>query len=89
MNHKKLHCVKSIRLDAQSKRTTRKHLNIDAMIKLLRKDFRRIPDHRADNSTISLDDALMSAYFMPPPEAQQGFLGDASCQIGSSCYKVR
>ena len=39
----------------------RKHLNADTLLSLVRKDFQKIPDHRADNSKISLDDALMSA----------------------------
>lgn len=47
-----------------NRRTVRKHLNADALIALTRKDFQAIPDHRAGNSTISLDDALMSALAM-------------------------
>jgi len=39
-------------------------LNADALIKLLRDGFQKIPDHRADNATIALDDALMSALAM-------------------------
>jgi len=42
----------------------RKQLNADALIKLLRDGFQKIPDHRADNATIALDDALMSALAM-------------------------
>ena len=30
----------------------------------MKKDFQKIPDHRADNAKISLDDALMSALAM-------------------------
>ncbi len=64
MSHKKCYCIQTIRPDAQSKRTTKKHLNADALINLMRKDFQRIPDHRADNATVTLDDALMSALAM-------------------------
>ena len=39
-------------------------MNADALIKLLRDGFQKIPDHRADNATIALDDALMSALAM-------------------------
>jgi hypothetical protein len=35
-------------------------LNADTLIKLVREDFQKIPDHRADNSKISVDDALMA-----------------------------
>jgi len=64
MSHKKCYSVQAVRPDAQSKRTTRKHLNADALIKLMRKDFQRIPDHRAGNATVTLDDALTSALAM-------------------------
>lgn len=46
------------------KRAVRKHLNIDALIELMRQDFLKIPDHRAANAQISLADALMSALAM-------------------------
>lgn len=45
-------------------RKVRKHLNADALITLVRKDFQKIPDHRAPNAKISLDDTLMSALAM-------------------------
>jgi hypothetical protein len=45
-------------------RKVRKHLNADALIALVRKDFQKIPDHRAPNAKISLDDTLMSALAM-------------------------
>lgn len=48
----------------QPKRKVRKHLNADALIDLMRKDFQQISDHRAGNSKIPLDDALMSALAM-------------------------
>jgi hypothetical protein len=65
MKTKKVYRIEAVRqLADQHKRTVRKHLNADALIELMRKDFQKIPDHRAGNSTISLDDALMSALAM-------------------------
>jgi hypothetical protein len=48
----------------QPKRTVCKDLNADALIKLARKDFSQINDHRAGNSKISLPDAPTSALAM-------------------------
>ncbi len=45
-------------------RKVRKHLNADTSLALVRKDFQKIPDSRADNTKISLDDALMPALAM-------------------------
>jgi hypothetical protein len=65
MNVKKIYCVESLKKPtARPKRAVRKFLNADAMIQLVRDDFRKIPDHRAGNAKISLDDALMSALAM-------------------------
>lgn len=65
MKPHKIYCVKAIRqLASRPKRALRKHLNADALIQLMREDFRKIPDHRAGNAKISLDDALMSALAM-------------------------
>lgn len=47
-----------------SERKVRKHINADNLIALVREDFKKVPDSRADNSKISLDDALMSALAM-------------------------
>ena len=47
-----------------SKRIVRKHLNADALLNLIRSDFKKVADHRAGNCKISLDDALMSALAM-------------------------
>ena len=61
MKSQKSHRRKSKRqTTAKSQRTVRKHLNVDAMFEIIRKDFQKIPDHRAGNSKISLDDTLMS-----------------------------
>ena len=51
-------------LAANSKKTVRKHVNADAMIKLAKKDFEKIPDHRSKNASISLEDTLMSRLAM-------------------------
>ena len=52
------------KLAANSKKAVRKHLNADALIKMVRKDFQEVPDHRAQNAKISIDDTLMSALAM-------------------------
>jgi len=65
MKPRKIYRAIAVRqLTAKPKRTVRKHLNADALIHLMRKDFQKIPDHRAGNAKISLDDALMSALAM-------------------------
>ena len=65
MKSRKIYRIEAVRqLAAKPKRTVRKHLNADALIQLMRKDFQKIPDHRAGNAKISLDDALMSALAM-------------------------
>jgi hypothetical protein len=62
MNSRKIYSVHAVTNPATiSKRTVRKHLNADKLLSLVRKDFQKIPDRRADNSKISLEDALMSA----------------------------
>src|SRR6266852_3040195 len=40
----------------------RKHLSADALFRLVRSGFARIPDYRSDDTEISLTDALMSAF---------------------------
>ncbi|MCK5099464.1 MAG: transposase, partial [Desulfobacteraceae bacterium] len=63
MKSRKVYRIEAVRqLAAKPKRIVRKHLNADTLIELMRKDFQKIPDHRAGNSKISLDDALMSAF---------------------------
>ncbi len=57
-----IHAVKLPTTD--SRRNVRKHLNADSLLSLVRKDFQKIPDRRADNVKILLDDALMSALAM-------------------------
>src|SRR5262245_6388751 len=42
----------------------RKHLSADALFRLVRSSFARLPDHRLDETAISLTDALMSAFAM-------------------------
>ena len=61
----KIYSTKAIQIIAATNGTpVRKHLNGDALIKVIRADFKKIPDHRADNISISLDDTLMSAFAM-------------------------
>src|SRR5208337_5414497 len=40
----------------------RKHLNPDAMIRVLRSEFERVPDTTPHSSKLTLADALMSGY---------------------------
>ena len=40
----------------------RKRLNQDYLVKKLRSDFEKIPDHRAANIVHQLPDVMMSAY---------------------------
>jgi len=61
---RKIYRAEAVRTLARPKRTVRKHLNADALFGDVKKDFQKIPDHRADNAKISLDDALMSALAM-------------------------
>ena len=65
MNSRKIYSIHAIKLPTTvSRRAVRKHLNVDTLFALVRKDFQTIPDRRADNAKISLDDALMSALAM-------------------------
>jgi disulfide oxidoreductase YuzD len=43
---------------------TRKHLSASGLIQTMRSGFEKITDHRADNTKISLSDALMSGFAM-------------------------
>ena len=42
----------------------RKHLSADALFRLVHSGFARLPEHRLDDTEISLTDALMSAFAM-------------------------
>ena len=65
MNSRKIYSIHAVKLPATvSRRAVRKHLNADTLLALVRKDFQMIPDARADNAQIPLDDALMSALAM-------------------------
>jgi hypothetical protein len=65
MDSRKIYSAHAVTTPATtSRRTVRKHLNADSLLAIVRKDFQKIPDRRADNTTISLDDALMSALAM-------------------------
>lgn len=61
---RKYYNAETVRTLARPQRTVRKHLNADALLAAVKKDFQKIPDHRADNTKISLDDTLMSALAM-------------------------
>ncbi len=47
-----------------SKIKMRAHLNADRMNSIIRQDLQQVPDHRAANVSIPLEDALMSAFAM-------------------------
>ncbi len=65
MKSRKVYYVLAVNLPSKHpKRTVRKDLNADAMLKLAMKEFSEIEDHRADNSKIPLADAIMSALAM-------------------------
>ena len=65
MNSQKIYSIHAVKLPANtSNRVVRKHLNADTLLALVKKDFQMIPDARADNTKIPLDDALMSALAM-------------------------
>jgi hypothetical protein len=65
MDSRKIYSIHAVKLLATaSRRAVRTHLNADTLLALVRKDFQMIPDIRADNAKISLDDALMSALAM-------------------------
>lgn len=40
----------------------RAHLNADTLFAIIRKDMQRVPDHRAANASIPLEDVLMSGF---------------------------
>jgi hypothetical protein len=61
MDSRKIYSAHAVTPATTSRRTVRKHLNADSLLSIVRKDFQKIPDRRADNTKISLDDALMSA----------------------------
>lgn len=65
MKSRKIYSIHAVQPPATvSRRNVRKHLNADTLLSRVRQDFQKIPDRRADNAKISLDDALMSALAM-------------------------
>jgi len=52
--------VKDTKCLTPSKAKVRKHLSADALLRLARSGFDKIPDHRSEDVEISLTDALMS-----------------------------
>jgi hypothetical protein len=62
METKKCYTICAIRPAATGrKRAVRKNLNADSMFALVREDFRKVPDKRANNANIPMDDTLMAA----------------------------
>ena len=55
-NHRETQTYRKIKMRA--------HLNADALFATIRKDFAKVPDHRAANASIPLADALMSGFAM-------------------------
>lgn len=65
MNSKKTVSQRAFRRAVSgTRRSVRKHLNADALLANVKRDFCNIPDIRRANAKISLDDALMSALAM-------------------------
>jgi hypothetical protein len=65
MDTRKIYNTKMLQIFAPTDvRAVSKKLHVDPLIQTIRTDFRKIVDHRADNTKIPLDDALMSAFAM-------------------------
>lgn len=65
MTSKKHYAIYAVQLSkAVPQRKVRKHLNADSLLALIREDFQKVPDRRAKNAKISMDDALMSGLAM-------------------------
>jgi len=59
----KIFSTKALQLVAPNNgRAVSKTLHVDALIQAIKADFGKITDHRAQNTKISLDDAIMSAF---------------------------
>lgn len=61
---KKVYSLISVVPESSLKRKVRKHLNADSLFAAIKEDFKQVPDSRHANSTITMDDALMSALAM-------------------------
>jgi len=62
---KRYNVERIVNLITDQTKAVRKHCNADNFIRVLRRCFQAIPDHRqAGKTSIALDDALMSAYAM-------------------------
>lgn len=55
-NHHETQTLRTIKM--------RSTLNFDALVAIIGKDMQRVPDHRATNASIPLDDVLMSGFAM-------------------------
>ena len=51
-------------IQGRNQMKTRKRLSASGLIQTMRSGFEKITDHRADNTKISLSDALMSGFAM-------------------------
>ena len=62
MNSQRIYSIHSNKLSTNiSNRVVRKHLEVDTLREIVKKDFQMIPDVRADNVEFQLDYALISA----------------------------
>lgn len=61
---RKIYRDEAVRQLTSPKRTVQKHLNADALLELVRRDFQEILDLCAGNLKTLLDDALMFALTM-------------------------
>ena len=64
MKYKIYHAANVIIPTTTAQRKVRKHLNADSLFAAIKEDFKQVPDSRRANSTITMDDALMSALAM-------------------------
>ncbi|GAB6193974.1 hypothetical protein [Desulfocastanea catecholica] len=54
MDSRKFYSAHAVKKSAtKSRRAVRKHLNIDTLLALVREEFNKIPDIRADNAKIA------------------------------------
>jgi hypothetical protein len=61
MPKRKKYSINARNLPEGANRSVRKQLNADGIIATIREDFKKIPDSRARNTSIALDDIFMSA----------------------------
>ena len=64
MPNLKKYSIHARNLPAGANRTVRKQLNADAIFAMIKDDLKKVPDTRARNTRIALDDIFMSALAM-------------------------